>query len=365
MIYLICFGASALFAQLAHKSKFKLAILLWSVLSIAITVTLAGLRDYDIGIDVDHYRTYRLYWGQASAGTFAEYMKFYCKHDTEYLFAVFIGAIAYYTNDFRCFLFLSHAVIITFVYIGAYRQRKNVNPALVMLLFYLYFYNHSLNVIRQYMAMAIVFAFLIDMMNGKYVKYMIVIFISMFVHATAIIGLGPMLIYVVLNHKKYLGAPKSRKRFVIFGVMCMVVMFVPLIKVAMGLGLLSGFGFYTEGQSGWPIYLTAFLLMEMFGIYVFRRKFRLSSPYSDFFLICSISYILLHQLGGLMNFGKRIAGYFSFINILSIASLAKCSKQTDNKIIINTAIISFSLLYWVFFYVIKNASQTYPYVLGV
>ena len=77
MIYLICFGASALFAQLAHKSKFKLAILLWSVLSIAITVTLAGLRDYDIGIDVDHYRTYRLYWGQASAGTFAEYMKFY------------------------------------------------------------------------------------------------------------------------------------------------------------------------------------------------------------------------------------------------------------------------------------------------
>ena len=84
----------------------------------------------------------------------------------------------------------------------------------------------------------------------------------MFVHATAIIGLGPMLIYIVLNHKKYLGAPKSRKRFVIFGVMCMVVMFVPLIKVAMGLGLLSGFGFYTEGQSGWPIYLTAFLLIK-------------------------------------------------------------------------------------------------------
>lgn len=367
MIYLLCFGASALFAQLAYKSKIKQMILLWSVLSIAVTVILAGLRDYSIGIDVENYRSFRLYWGQAYAsGNLGEYLKFYSKFEHEYIFALIIGCVAQYTGNFRLFLFICHTVIITGVYIGAYRQRKNVNPAMVMLLFYLYFYSHSLNVMRQYMAMAVVFAFLADVQQGKYLRYTIAVFVSMFIHTTAIIALAPMILYIVIDHKKYLGAPKRKKRLVVFLLLCGIVFFVPLIKIVMSLGFLGGFRYFIEGdEKEWPLYLTAFLLVELFGIYVFRKRYRLSSPYSDFFLMCSIAYILLQQLGGLMNYGKRIAAYFSFLNILTIASLAKCSKQNDNKILINTAIISISLFYWIFFYVIKNASHTYPYVLGV
>ena len=355
MVYLLCFGASALFAQLAYKSKIKPAIIIWSVLSIAVTVILAGLRDYSIGIDVENYRTFRLYWGQAFAsGNLGEYLKFYSRFEHEYIFALIIGCIAQYTGSFRLFLFVCHTVIITGVYIGAYRQRKNVNPAMVMLLFYLYFYSHSLNVMRQYMAMAVVFAFLADVL------------VSMMIHTTAIIAIAPMILYIVIGHKKYLGAPKRKKRTVVILLLCGIVLFVPLIKVIMSLGFLGGFRYFIEGdEKEWPLYLTAFLLVELFGIYVFRKQYRLSSPYSDFFLMCSIAYILLQQLGGLMNYGKRIAAYFSFLNILTIASFAKCSRQRDNRILINTAVISISLFYWVFFYVIKNASQTYPYVLGI
>ncbi len=367
MIYLLCFGASALFAQFAYKSKAKYAVFIWSAMSIAVTVILAGLRDYSIGIDVENYRTFNIYWGKASdTGTLAEYLKFYSRYEKEYLFALLVGVIAQYTGDFRLFLFICHFVIITGVYIGAYRQRKNVNPALVMLLFYLYFYSHSLNVMRQYMAMAILFAFVADIQKKRYVRYTIVVLITTLIHSTSFLGLMPMLIYMFMKNLQYFGAPKRRKRIIVIGIVGMLVLFVPMLKILMSFGLFTVFDYYINGdEKGWPFIVTAFLLVELAAVYIFRKQFRVNSPYGDFFLICSIAYILLQQLGGLMNYGKRIAGYFSFINILTIASLARCSKQIDNKIIINGGIIAFSLLYWFYFYVLQNASQTYPYVLGV
>ena len=367
MIYLLCYVASSFFAYVAYKSKAKPAVIIWSVLSIAVTVILAGLRDYSIGIDVENYRTFHLYWGRASAaGNLGEYLKFYSKFEHEYIFALLIGSIAQYIGDFRLFLFVCHTVIITGIYMGAYRQRKNVNPAIVMFLFYLYFYSHSLNVMRQYMAMAIIFAFFADIQEGKYFRYTVVVFISMLIHTTAFIGLAPMIMYVFLKHKKYFGAPKRKKKMVVFLLLCGLILFVPLIKIMMSLGFLSGFAYYIEGdEKGWPIIVTAFLLVELIGVYIFRRQFKMASPYSDFFVMCSIAYILLQQLGGLMNYGKRIAAYFSLANIITIALLTRSSKQNDNKLLINAGVITLSLLYWFYIYVIQNASQTYPYVLGV
>lgn len=368
MIYLLCYGASALFALAAHRSRHRAGAVIWSLLSIAVTVVLAGLRDYSIGIDVENYKNFNIYWVQASRSTsVADYLHFYMQYGSEYLFALYLGCIAQFTGQYRVFLFLSHLVIVGGVYIGAYRQRKYVNPALVLLLFYLLFFSHSLNVIRQYMAMAIVFAALADVQQKKYLRYTIVVFITMLIHTSALIALGPMIVFIMLKQNVLCRASKQRKITLTFLMLAALVVCVPALEVLMRLGFMGGkLDYYLNGEeAGFPIIVTAFLLVELFGVYVFRKQFRRNTQYADFYLMCSIAYIILQQLGGFINYGKRIAAYFSFINILTIAALSGCVKKNDNKILVNTLVIGLALLYWWYMYVLRNSSETYPYLLGI
>ncbi len=368
MIYLLCYGISVSFAWLANRCRNRVAVVVWSVLSIAVTVVLAGLRDYSIGIDVENYKNFNIYWVQASRSTsVADYLHFYMQHDSEYLFALYMGILAQYTRSYRLFLFLNHLIIVSGVYIGAWRQRKYVNPAMVMLLFYLLFYHHSLNIMRQYMAMAIIFAALADVQQKKYLRYVIVVAIATFIHTSAIIALAPMMVYILLKPNVLTRASKKKKTTLIFLMLVGFAVVVPLCEILMRLGFMGGsLEYYLNGEEkGFPIIVTAFLIVEFIGIYVFRKQFRLRTPHADFYLMCSIAYIVLQQLGGFINYGKRIAAYFSFINLLTIAALGGCVKKNDNKVVVNGAIIALALLYWWYMYVLRNASETYPYLLGI
>lgn len=368
MIYLVCFGISALFAHIANKCREKPLIVLFSILSIAVTVILAGLRDYTIGIDVRNYMDYDIYWhGALRKDSLEAYLRMYSKWDSEYLFALYIGSIAQFTGSYRLFLFLTHLVIVSGVYIGAYRQRRHVNPALVLLLFYLFFYNHSLNIMRQYMAMAIVFAALADVQQKKYFRYVVVVAIATFIHTSALMAIGPMVIYIMLNQDQFQHISKRRKVLVLAALLGVLVLFVPLCEILMRIGILSShFSYYLNSEEATPTTIVSSLIViELLGVYIFKKYFKRKTKYADFFLMCTFAYLTLQQLSSVVNYGKRIAAYFSFINILTIAVLSGCTKKTDNKIIINTVIIALALLYWWYMYVLRNASQTYPYLLGV
>ena len=68
IIYLVYFAVSAYFAYLARESESRKKAILFSLVSIAIPVLLAGARDFSIGIDVENYRTLTRYWmGAASS----------------------------------------------------------------------------------------------------------------------------------------------------------------------------------------------------------------------------------------------------------------------------------------------------------
>ena len=76
MIYLVCFGISTLFAFFANRTKSRAAFLFLSVLSISVTVALAGLRDYSIGIDTANYMSLPRFWaGAVKRSTLGAYME--------------------------------------------------------------------------------------------------------------------------------------------------------------------------------------------------------------------------------------------------------------------------------------------------
>lgn len=374
MIYLVYYAASVYFAYLALKEEDKRKFYLYSVISIALPVVLAGLRAYNVGIDVANYYRMTRYWnGASSSDSLLAYLTHYNTTGYgEYIFALFIGIIGQLTGNYHLFLLLCHLIIVTGIYIGAFRHKDTVNPLLVLVLFYLLFFSHSLNIIRQYMAMAIIFAVLKDLEKKCYRRYIITVLVASMIHTTALIALGAALIYWLLYEEHHIPMPGkkivpsmiSREIFIVVCLELMVISFLPIARFLDRLHLIPAkydFYLYPEGLTLSYIVM-GLLVMELTAVYLFRELMREKTVLFDFFVICSVSYLILQQFTGIINYGKRIASYYSLNNILTIALLANSFKNKKARMLVTAVILMIALFYWWYMYVLRNASETYPYV---
>ncbi len=384
-IYLICFACSVWFAYRAQKSRSKRRFVFFSIISIAITVILAGLRDISVGIDTYNY--YRNGWAVAvnskSLGSFLK--AYYNSWDSkEYLYALLLGSAAKMSGDYHVFLTIVHLIIIGGVYIGVFRLREYASPAFMLLTFYLLFYNHSLNVYRQYMALAILFASTADILHRRYLRYLLFTFIAVLIHNSAVIGILPLIIFaLVYPHNNYrliissftridskmhsFTPVQTINRTVIFLMIVIgVAGLLPFMRLLIDIGLLSRkYLFYVSSDST-NTYIVArvLLLAEVLIIILFKDSFS-GQKNEHFFIICTLTYFTLYQLAPSIPYGKRIPAYFSLINLTSLGILTQSQHIRFNRVIIKYSIVLVVVAYWFFFYAYSNASQTIPYVLGV
>ena len=368
MVYIACFAVSAFFAWLAKKTGSKTKFILFSVISISVTVLLAGLRDFSIGIDTENYMTRTLYWdGAIKSATLTDYIyKYIISGYGEPFFALLIGVVAQFTGDFKIFLSIAHLVIVTGVYIGAFRLKKYVNPEIVLLIFYLFFFNHSLNVIRQYMAMAIVFAFFADILERKYIRYCIAVVVALQFHTISVVAFGLLAVHIILYVPKKIGTVFQRSAVLAVLLAAAVLGFSPLVRLAIKLGFLNGrYAFIFEGEIEPAVIIMLCVAAGLAGAFYFRREMREKCPFYDYLIMCSVCYMILLILTFFVASSKRIALYFGMADMVTLALIE--SSQTDKKkrMLVRAGILGMALIYWVYVYAFRGASATVPYALGL
>ena len=372
MIYLVCFFFSVLFAYFARRTNKKSLFVFFSVISIMITVTLAGCRGLSVGIDTSSYYSLTRFWrGAVRSASFGSYMDLFFRTGRgtqEVFFGVLTGVIARLTKNYNVFLGVCHLIIVGCVYIGAFRMKEHSDPEFTLLLFYLLYYNHSLNVFRQYVAMAIIFAVAADIEKKKYLRYLIFVTIAFLFHNTAIIGLAPLFLHMTLFPSNPLKrVPVQRKVFTLIVIVGGTVSFVPLVEALIRAGVVSSKYLYylnSEDSSAYTLVLL-FLLVEIIGLVFTVGVMRNNDDKTEFFLYCSIAFIALYVLATTVKYGKRIAGYFSFLNIVTLGLMNKYQKNSFNRMFVKTAVVVAVFAYWLYVYPYRNASHTLPYVLGV
>ncbi len=369
MIYIACFALSTLFAFMAHKTKKKWLFFAFSALSILLPVLLAGLRDYSIGTDVKNYLTVDRFWGGAiKADSLIDYLVHYVQlGKREVVFAAFIGTIAQVFGSYRLFLFCTHIVIVTAVYIGAFRLRHRAHPALILLLFYLMYYNASLNVLRQYMAMAIVFAFLADLEQRKFLRYSIAVLCATLVHNTAILAFAPLVLFLILFPKKELKrASNKRWIFIVSLIVFGTLLFIPVVRLSLKIGLLdSKYNFYFKDEvSRYAITRLGLRFLEITGIVVLLKKLR-SVDYTDFYIANAIMFIAMLMISNFIVYGQRIPAHFSLANIVMVSMFPQCFEKKKWRHLCSLLIIVLLAYYWYHTYVHGGASETIPYIFGV
>ncbi len=369
MIYLLCFAISVLLAYYANKAPKKQQFWLFSVLSIAVVVLLAGLRDYNVGVDASNYYSWARYWGNAiqKESLFA-YLKYYFSLDYgEPLFALILGSVARLTGNFSVFLCVVHGIIITGVYIGAVRMKAYAEPSLVLAVFYLVYFGQSLNIMRQYMAMAIIFAVFADIHEKKWLRYGIAVVAAALIHNSAILALLPLFVYVILYAPwKPLDTKKWYRWGVVVGLTLLaLLLLLPAVQLAMHLGILGEkYRFYFDADIVSPAVVDSVVIAAgLCAVYYFRTTLQKHCEFFSFYALNSVVYLLLLQFSWFVIYGKRLAIYQAFANLITVAMVEKVQTDKRRKWLARIAIVGMAFAYWLYVYAFRNASETMPYKL--
>ena len=198
IIYILTFALSLLGVKIADLwYDDQRRFLAGSFLAVLPPILIAGLRDSTVGSDMELYIV-PIFNGIASNGqNLMEFIDSYPDIEIGYLFINYVIA---QLTDQPFFLLLSiHILIIIPLYITAMKWREHLSPALFIFIFYMIFFQESMSIVRQSIALSfsmLAFAFFWE---KRYIHYFIFMIIAFFFHQTAVIGLSFPLAYLMVD----------------------------------------------------------------------------------------------------------------------------------------------------------------------
>jgi hypothetical protein len=169
----------------------------WLVYGIAllIPITLAGVRDWSVGTDVLYYG-----YGVFKDATTAPYINGMDSMwddwiDIGYLWLNF--AVSRITDNLNIVLFLIIFIEIIFVFLCLYQWKDEIPIWLGMFVFYMFFFNLSLNAMRQFLAISIAFYGVKHIFNRNFLYFAFWVMLGFLFHKSIIIVLAfyPLFLY--------------------------------------------------------------------------------------------------------------------------------------------------------------------------
>lgn len=375
IIYVISFAISCVIIYLAEKNKDKSlsTILLW--LAIFITAVVAGLRADTIGTDVRGYvePMYNLAKQSNSYVEFlnSSFLKGYVNmkiSSSEPGYSLFVYIIAKSGGNLAANLFFTQLFINAFILFGIWHFRDKMNVWLGMLVFNALFYNESLNMIRQWMAVSVLiygFKYLAEQRWGSYL--LCVLFATSF-HSSGIVGILFLLVYYLLNivndNAKILVSLSNRKislKVTITALVTILLSFLFLNTQVIST-LLNGIGKsdYVAGymKNGISFSLIRLLnVLPMVLLYIFRNR-TIQKDARYFFAVTVFGSIAVAQFSTVTTFGGRILDFFTMYNVYTMPLLTKNSKA------LKLLVIVYCIFYWWYYIVFLRYNDTVPYVFG-
>lgn len=368
MIYILAFSMATLFAYFAGKvnKKYKGGIMLFSTLCILSLSVLGGLRDTSLGTDVEVYIIPHFKYAHTFHTLTGFLTHFNNNTGREPLYRTIVYMVSRFTDNVNWLLFVFQFLTAVFVFVGAYKHKENAPLPLVVLLWCLMYYNDSYNLVRQHLAMAILFSGIDNVEKGNYKRFLLFVLAASFVHTSAVLAIAFIVIHFFtatkkLSHKTY------RKILLIAGITVGCLGFTQIVVIAVRVGLLPAKYLYYVNTTSVSSnnFETLLYLIEIIAVFLLSGRVKRLGSATEFYSINSFALFMLMVLSRTLFYGNRIGMYFGIINILFVAQLPKLCKNQQQRMISYAAISAICLVYWWYVYVRGGVSMTYPYVLGV
>ncbi|MBR4327131.1 MAG: EpsG family protein [Bacteroidales bacterium] len=328
------------------------------VLSITIPSVVAGCRDMAIGTDTEGYMFYTYLECKISNGL----METFRATSIEKLYTTLMWIACRLVDDFNFCLFATHLVLLSFIYKAL--NSLNTLPVFSLLCFYLCFFNETLNIIRQYLALAVCLFSTCYLIERKYLKVLFWVGISYLFHHSSLVFL--ILVGTFFVSKKNNFFSKTYVKYLVCFVLLIVFFnFYNIILQLSDTGIIEEK--YMTRYATNDVYKASFPLslfcIDVFNFVMFillRNRVQLSM-HKDGFVVFSEYILLLSALScflGLISvFAVRLGLYFRFVGVLyCIPHMLKSVRMWNVRIL-----IGFYIFYWYMVYIIADLSNTYPY----
>lgn len=377
-IYILCFIVSSFCIWQSEIVKSKKIKILFEVLGILIICTLAGLRSDEIGTDVGIYCK-PLYEQAETSTSFRDYLskrvtnsRIVSDYEIGFITLVFLCAKIF--ENFQILLFAIQLLIVVPIFKGIkiISKKENNRIWLSMLIFYCMFYNVSLNLMRQFIAIGFIFlgtANLISNENKKNIKFVICLLIGFLFHSSALMGLLIYALYKVINHsyKKVrignINIPLKQIATVLISITGIFLLINNNILVTI-LNLFD-MQYYTRYIEGNVSFLTStvFKLLPVIFLFAFSNKKELKNKNNNyyFYILLFLYSVIVDQFTSVNVFAARIAFVFAIFNIISFSEMVYSLKRNVNIKVAKTFIFIYISAYWYYYFVYEGGHETIPY----
>ena len=367
MVYMVAFFSSMIFGYWATRINPKTnrgLVFLCSAISVLIPSILAGLRDVSIGTDITAYVISEFNIA-LNIDSFSQYTKWIWEKETGYMLLVF--TVAKIFGNIQWLLFFIEFIIMVCVYIGAWKFREKVSLPFLLMIYFLFFYNLSYNMIRQAISMAIIFMATSWLFEKRYVKYFVAIAIAMLFHTTAFVGVISFFIFWFLNSSHLIDNARAKNLrgyliMIVIAIGCISLPYITQFLVNSGI-LSSRYLLYFEGDIVTSYtFENIIYLIEIVLVLAFSRNLETQIENFAYYKVNLACTFFTLQLSNTMLYGNRLSLYFAIINILLLAKMPWMMQNRYNRGIFISVTFAMFFVYWLYVYIINGASDTYPYI---
>lgn len=391
--YMIIFFVSCFFTALADQSyekKNKMKFVLYSATAILIPCILASSRNISVGTDTHNY--YEIFTSiQKSASIDTAYQYWGVIDGLSYPFVLLNRMVSKLFGSFSMLLFIYELFAIFPIYIISFYYRDKAPAWVVLFVYYMMFYNTSLNISRQSIAVAFMILSIFLIYKHKYIKTILSLGVACIFHKTFYIGLLPIIYYFF---DKHISNNQRKKVFRIFSIIIIVtfVLEAPIIlDYLLSSKIISGRGtgllqiiFDTSDKYIDTVYKglnkSAYLMIlfrfVFIGIqYAFLKGGNISRKDKHYKRICMICFLnsLFYAMVSLIYntyYVQRITLYldYYFVLLLPYMYWGKMSKRTDKMVNVYKRIslnkltfITITFIYWYFAFIYHGYDYTNMY----
>lgn len=376
LVYLLSFLVSLVligFTEKKHKAVFSIA----AAVAVLIPCMVAALRADSVGTDIGVYvrpmfenarnaDSFSMYW---NSSWFSDWHYKYV-YEHEFGFAALLYGVTRLTGSMGCVLFSIQAFTVVPVFLALALDRKKAPVWPGMLVYYLLYYNSTLNMMRQWMAMGVLLLAFQLLLRKKYPGCLVLFCVAFSFHYSALIFLPIVAVWWFLGrfHKRVLVqgsialSTKTLMVFVIFGLGILVLLNLKLIlQLVISLGL-SRFTNYLKGGALSLMLGQLVLRMPVLCITLLSWKhLRKATAEAPFFLTMLLLDLLAAQIVSIAKYALRISYFFACFSILLVPYLFKYQRSRFEKTAAALSLTGFYVLYWFYFYVYTGAHETFPY----
>lgn len=353
MLYLFILLVSVLFSFIAQNSKHKIISNLFLFLLILILSSLAGLRDISVGIDTWAYiRAINSASNSYSGELFFTYF--------EFGFGVLIKIlIAILREPHYVILFIS-LITNTLIIKTLWRYRQNYSFSFSVFLYYTLYYFETFNILRQYLALSIIFWGIKFLYEKKYIKFVIVTLVASSMHGSAIIAITFLPIHFLVEKKMML----KHKILILFSIIGFL-FFSNYIMDLIGLSstIEKYQTFYIQGGAGksqnFGLFFILRLLVIIFSFYVLKKNGFKNYKFSKFIILVNLLGTTATMSGYIIPYAGRVGTYAAFFEIILWSQLTQI-KSKELKFLLKVFFITLSL--YLLYSSLKGSTQGHmPY----